>query len=322
MTYDNCPPLVREFLFYLETIKGRSKTTVLGYYYDLTLFFRFMITQKKIDVPITHVTLEHIEQITLMDVYEFLQYVSSDRTNNAKTRSRKVSAVRMFFKYLTVTTKVLSENPVENLETPSISKTLPKFLTLDACYDLLRAVDGSFRERDCCIIIFFLNCGMRLSELCGINVEDIHENQLLLRGKGNKERMVYLNDACQYALATYLPHRSPPSQEPKHRKALFLSTRGTRLSGRQVERIVERHLQSAGLAGMGYSPHKLRHTAATMMYQHGGVDVRILQEILGHANLGTTQIYTHVSSSQMQQAVGKNPLASFTPKASKKQEDG
>lgn len=309
MQYENCPALVRQFLYYMETIKGRSHNTVNAYYIDLCTFFRFLMVHKNLSQEITALDLEVISNITLMDAYEFLHYVSTDRSNNAKTRSRKVSAIRMFFKYLTNNLKLLKENPVENLETPSVKQSLPKFLTLEDCLQLLTAIDGAFRDRDYCMIVFFLNCGMRLSELCGINQSDIRNDTLLLRGKGNKERIVYLNDACKNALQVYLKVRNQPSRKIDHQDALFLSARGTRLCGRQVERIVEKHLQASGLSGRGYSPHKLRHTAATMMYQHGGVDVRILQEILGHTSLGTTQIYTHVSNEQMKQATDHNPLA-------------
>jgi integrase/recombinase XerC len=326
--YDLCPPLVREFLFYMETIKGRSKNTVHGYYTDLCTFFRFMklhrhyINSDEIpfqDIPIQDIDLDFIQTITLSDVYEFLHYVSSDRQNQAKTRARKVSCIRVFFKYLTVNLKLLKENPVENLEIPSIKKSLPKYLTLEHCYDLLNAVDGPYKERDYCMITLFLNCGMRLSELVGINLNDRKDDTLLLRGKGNKERIVYLNNACIDAWDTYLAKRNENagSIKPTAKNALFLSKNGTRISNRQVERIVERYLQKSGLSDMGYSPHKLRHTAATMMYQYGNVDVRVLQEILGHANLGTTQIYTHVSNDQVKKAADSSPLSKIHQKSSK-----
>lgn len=324
MAYEACPSFMREFLFYMETIKGRSPRTVQGYYTDLVTFFRFMklhrgLSPKDADfeqISIEDITLEFVKTITLSDVYEFLHYVSSVRGNQAKTRARKVSCLRVFFKYLTVNLKLLPENPVENLEIPSVRKSLPKYLTLEHCYELLNVIDGKDRQRDYCMIVLFLNCGMRLSELVGINLNDIRDDTLLLRGKGNKERIVYLNAACLDAIQAYLEVRNQhlDAIRPEARQALFLSSRGTRLSARQVERIVEKYLKLSGLSGMGYSPHKLRHTAATMMYQHGHVDVRVLQEILGHTNLGTTQIYTHVSNEQIKQAAASNPLSKATPK--------
>lgn len=323
--FDQCPALVREFLFYMETIKGRSQNTVNGYYVDLCTFFRFMKRHKKLcsddleftEIPIVDIGVDFIQTITLSDVYEFLHYVSSDRSNQPKTRARKVSCIRGFFRYITVNLKLLDENPVENLEIPNVKKTLPKYLTLEHCLELLQSIDGAYKERDYCIITFFLNCGMRLSELSGINLADIRENTLLLRGKGNKERVVYLNDACISAYENYLSFRNQNFgmiKDADAKQAVFISQKGTRLSNRQIERMLEKYLKKSGLSGMGYSPHKLRHTAATMMYQHGGVDVRILQEILGHSNLGTTQIYTHVSNDQIKNAISKNPLSNIKQK--------
>ncbi len=326
--YDQCPDFMREFLFYMETIKGRSPRTIKGYYTDLCTFFRFMKLHKKKCAPVEDLSqisiqdldIGFVRSITLSDVYEFLHYVSTDRDNQSKTRARKVSCIRVFFKYLTVNMKLLDENPVENLEIPSIKKTLPKYLTLEHCYELLNVIDGPDKERDYCIILLFLNCGMRLSELVGINLNDIRDDTLLLRGKGNKERIVYLNDGCLQAISDYLVIRNQnlASIHSEAKKALFISRRGTRLGARQVERIVEKYLKLSGLSGMGYSPHKLRHTAATMMYQHGNVDVRILQEILGHTNLGTTQIYTHVSNEQIKKAAQSNPLANAGKKINQK----
>lgn len=326
MNYQDCPELVRNYLFYLETIKGRSPNTIQGYYWDLRTFFRFMKIQKKQvpattpldEITIADIDLGFMQHITLSDVYEFLHFVSSNRSNQAKTRSRKVSSIRGFFKYLTNNVNLLKDNPVLNLEMPSAKKSLPKYLTLENCYELLRHIDGAQKERDFCIITLFLNCGMRLSELVGMNCNDIKNNTLLLRGKGNKERIVYLNEACLLSLQTYQQFKTGfYSEKPHDRTAVFLGKNGKRLGKRQVERIVERSLEQSGLGNLGYSTHKLRHTAATMMYQQGGVDIRVLQEILGHANLGTTQIYTHVSSDQMEQAAQSTPLSNIKPPKNK-----
>lgn len=333
---DDCPKLLRDFLFYMETIKGRSTKTVEAYYVDLRTFFRFVKLHYaliKPGTPVEEIRIADIDEkllhrITLSDVYEYLNYTLSTRENNAKTRSRKVSSLRSFFKYLTVKAGVLVENPVLNLEVPSVKKSLPKYLSLEESLELLKSVQSKEPERDFCILTLFLNCGMRLSELVGISLADIKEdNTLKVTGKGNKERILYLNEACVNALAQY--QRVRPRVQGVDKNALFVSKQGRRISNRRVEQIVNECLRAAGLSGKGYSTHKLRHTAATLMYRHGGVDIRLLQDMLGHANLGTTEIYTHVSSSQLEAAASKNPLSHVKPpKKSEvsplphKQEDG
>ena len=249
-----------------------------------------------------------MRKLTLSDIYAYLNYTLTERENSAKTRARKVSSLRTFFNYLTVKAHLLEENPVRHLELPAVKKSLPKHLTLEESLELLSHVDSRYPQRDYCILTLLLNCGMRLSELCGINLDHIRDNSVRLLGKGNKERIVYLNEACLYALQQYYPERAAMPRAAAE-KALFLSSRGTRLTPRRVEQIVEECLQAAGLGDRGYSPHKLRHTAATLMYQHGQVDIRVLKEILGHANLATTELYTHVSNAQIEHAASKSPLA-------------
>ena len=316
-SYLDCPQVLRDYLFYLETIKGRSPRTVNGYYVDLRTFFRFLKVHRGLvkndadftEISIQDLSIEDLRTVHLSEAYEFLHYVSSARSNAAVTRSRKVSSLRGFFKYLTNNRNLLAEDPLKNLEVPSAKKALPKYLTLEQTFELLNSVEpGDFQTRDYCILTFFLNCGMRLSELVGINLSDIRDNTLRLLGKGNKERVVYLNDACLNALSAYLPDRRQVAGS-RDQNALFLTRNGTRIGARWVEKIVERCLQKAGLAHKGLSPHKLRHTAATIMYQHGNVDIRVLKEILGHTNVGTTEIYTHVSNKQMEQAAGSTPLS-------------
>ncbi len=314
---NDCPIPLKDFLFYLETIKGRSPRTVEGYYIDLRTFFRFLKRLRGISPPdapyeeirISDIDIPLIKTITLSEVYEFLHYTASERSNNGAARSRKVSAIRGLFHYLTIKAGSLTENPVQNLEVPSLKKAIPKYLTLENSIELLAKAESRsdvFRERDYCILTLFLNCGMRLSELVGISLTDIRDNQLRLLGKGNKERIVYLNDACLAALADYKKTRPNNS---KDRGALFVSRNGLRISRRRVQQIVERQLGEIGLDQKGFSAHKLRHTAATLLYQHGHVDIRMLKEILGHANLGTTEIYTHISSEQLEAAAQKSPLA-------------
>jgi len=312
----------------MQTIKGRSERTVAGYYIDLRTFLRFLNQFKGYvpqDVPFSEISIENItidilRDVTLSDVYEFLHFVSSERDNSAVTRSRKVSSIRSFFSYLTSKVHLLENNPVLELEVPSVRKSLPKYLTLDQCMELLKSVDGEFKERDYCIVTFFLNCGMRLSELVGINLSDLRNDTVRLLGKGNKERIVYLNQACLEALEVYLAYRNAHPIQPNHRNALFLTRRGARIGARRVEQIIDENLRRAGLDQYGFSTHKLRHTAATIMYQHGNVDIRALQAILGHANLGTTEIYTHLSSAQIEKAMKSTPLAKIDPPKPKKPE--
>lgn len=314
--FDDCPQLLQDFLFYMLTIRGRSIKTVDAYHIDLRTFFRYIKSIKAPidkhvpfrDIPINDIDISVIREITLSDVYSFLNYAMSERENSAKTRSRKVSCIRSFFKYLTNKAGVITANPVKDLEMPTSKKTMPKYLTLEESIELMSHVDTKYSERDYCIITLFLNCGMRLSELVGINLSDIRENTVRLLGKGNKERIIYLNASCIYALESYLRVRETPVLAAE-KNTLFLSTRGTRLTPRRVQQIVGDCLGSAGLSGKGYSPHKLRHTAATLMYQHGGVDIRVLKEVLGHSNLATTEIYTHVSDKQIENAANASPLS-------------
>ena len=320
--YEDCPQILRDFLFYMKTIKGCSERTVDGYYIDLRGFFRYEkfvkenpkinCTKENADTEnIENVDLEFIKKITLSDVYDYLNYTMSECENNSKTRSRKVSSMRSFFKYLTVTMHLLEENPIKNLEVPSIQKSLPKYLTLEESLDLINATVNSQSTRDYCIITLFLNCGMRLSELVGINLSDIKDNTLRLLGKGDKERIIYINKACIDAIENYKSdERSKIKAKPGFEDALFLSRNGTRISPRRVEQIVAEELKNADLDGQGYSPHKLRHTAATLLYQQANVDIRVLKELLGHVSLATTEIYTHVSNKQLENAAESSPLAS------------
>ena len=309
------PELVQQFVYYQLTVKNKSELTVLEYASDLRTFFRFLKKTKYHlsddisfnDIEINDINEEFIKAIRITDIYAFLGYCQMNLKNNAKTRSRKVSAIRMFFKFLS-SQGIIENNPAKDLDSPNVNKSLPKYLTLEQSQDLLDSVDGQFFERDYCILTFFLNCGMRLSELVGLNLNSIRpDNSIRIIGKGNKERIVYLNDACIHALNRYLQVR--PRDGLNDRNALFISRQKNRISRRNVQVIVKKYLDSAGITEDGYSVHKLRHTAATLMYQHGNVDVMLLKEILGHENLSTTQIYTHVANDQIRQAIASNPLA-------------
>lgn len=315
---DEMPELVQQYALYLRNIRGLSPKTVEEYCMDLRTFFRFLKSRQQAGVPfdqisIKEIDLPYIRSIKTVDVFEFMNFVADERNNMSSTRQRKSTSLKSFFQYLTVHEKLLEENPTENLTPPKKAKTLPHFLSLEQSIELLNAVDGPDAERDRCILTLFLNCGMRLSELVSINLADVIQNNSTLRiwGKGNKERIVYLNQACLDAIGQYLAVR--PKDGVKDRNALFLSNRGTRISPKTVQALVKKYLGKIGLSGPGYSVHKLRHTAATLMYRYGHVDVRVLQDILGHANLGTTEIYTHTSSTQIEEAMNANPLAHEAP---------
>ncbi len=327
-SYKEFPQIVREYLFYTQTIKGRSERTVQAYAVDLKTFFRYLNVRKKLvsenipfeEIEIQNIDLDLLRQVTLTDLYEFLHFVSTERNNSAVTRSRKVSSLKSFFHYLTQKKNLLDVDPTLELEVPNVKKSLPKYLSLEQCLELLQNVEGDYQERDYCMITLFLNCGMRLSELVKINLNDISDQTVRLLGKGNKERIVYLNEACRSALGKYLSVRNSHPVQPAHRNALFLTRRGSRIGARRVQQIIDENLKRAGLEQYGFSTHKLRHTAATLMYQYGNVDIRVLQDILGHANLGTTEIYTHISSKQMEDAVQSSPLSQIKPLPTKPKE--
>ena len=314
-------PVVKDYLFYLQTVKEKSPKTVSEYFIDLRTFFRFIKIQRGLvstdtplsDIKVNDVDIDLIRTVTLADAYEFMNYAKTERGNNSSTRLRKSSALRGFFNYLCVKKHLIETDPLKELEAPKQKKSLPKYLTLEQSIELLESVDGSHKERDYCIITLFLNCGLRLSELVGLNVSDIRrDNTARVLGKGNKERIIYLNDACIDAINAYLKVR--PSDGLKDRNALFISNQMKRMSPVTVQKLVYKYLEKIGLDSQGYSCHKLRHTAATLMYQHGNVDIRVLKEILGHENLGTTEIYTHLNSEQMEKAANSNPLSKVKKK--------
>ena len=322
----SCPPVIRDFLTYNETIRGKSSRSVEGYFLDLQTFFRYILlvrglVQKDTEfekITIEKVDIELIKTVTVSDLYAFLVFCKEERQNGAASRARKTSTLRIFFKYLSVQTHQLDNNPAELLESPKVKQALPKHLTLEDSLELLNSVEGPYKERDYCILTLFLNCGLRLSELCALNLSSISgDGTLTVVGKGNKERMVYLNSACLDAIAKYLAVRPNEGVPATDKNALFISRNKRRISPKTVQHIVKTYLEKSGLGNMGYSTHKLRHTAATLMYQHGNVDIRVLKDILGHANLGTTQIYTHVSNTQIKQAVDSNPLANVKGKKQK-----
>lgn len=320
--YLDIPDDVIDYLHYLDFVKQRSPRTVNGYYLDLRSFFRFMAVQWNLasedtepsQIDLRSISTQQIASVRKRDIFNFLEFARA-QSNGAKARARKLSALRGFFGYMCTQANRLHDDPTANISLGTPKKALPKYLTLDESIELLKNVQSDFYSRDYCILTLFLNCGMRLAELVAIDLGDFRDETIRIIGKGSKERLVYLNSACLQALDHYKKERaSLPNLVDK--KALFVSKRtGKRLTARRVEQIVARCLQSAGLSGMGYSPHKLRHTAATLMYQYGQADMLALKEILGHENVSTTQIYTHINQAQLKQAVESSPLSKveYTP---------
>ena len=313
--FHTLPQSVIEFLNYLSVVKSKSELTVLEYASDLRLFFRFMLVYRGIvakdtvfeKIDISFIDLDFIKTVKISDAYAFLSYCRSERKNDSASIARKVSSLRAFFKYLCVKMKQIPENPMEELESPKLKKALPKYLSLEESIQLLDSIDGRDKERDYAIITLFLNCGLRLSELCSLNYSDIKtDGTMTVTGKGNKERTIYLNEMCVNAVKEYMKVRPVDGVKDKH--ALFLSNRKSRISPKTVQHIVEKFIEKSGLGDRGYSTHKLRHTAATLMYQKGGVDVLLIKDILGHENLATTEIYTHIVDEQLKDAVSSNPL--------------
>ena len=314
--YSDCPQILRDFLTYHETIKGQSQKTISEYYLDLRMFLRFIklmrsdmpIHTRLDDIPIKDVDLNFVREITTSEIFDFLSYLANDRNPNpdspapdygisATARARKLSAIKSFYKYLTVRTKQLQENPVADLEYPKLRKSLPKYLTLEQSSALLQAVSGQNEKRDYAILMLFLNCGIRRSELVGLNLSDVYEDRI---------RVVYFGSACRKAIDAYLPERR--KRVLTDNRALFGSRDNNRISVTAVHRLVKKALLQAGLDSTQFSAHKLRHTAATMMLS-GGVDVKTVQEVLGHENLNTTQIYTHIENTELKIAAEANPLS-------------
>lgn len=323
--YTDCPLVLREFLSYHETIKGQSPRTVAEYYLDLRMFLRFMKLVKnempydtELDsISIKDIDIKFIRSISMTDIYDFLSYLANDRVVHedsfsettgisSASRARKLSAIKSFYKYLSVRTKQLDENPVQDLEYPKLRKSLPRYLTLEQSTALLRSVDGPNKTRDFAILMIFLNCGIRRSELVNLNLSDVYEDRIRVVGKGNKERIVYIGTSCKQAIDAYLIERNQIVLSDN--RALFGSRDKNRISVSAVHRLVKKHVLEAGLDASQFSAHKLRHTAATLMLQNG-VDVKTVQEVLGHENLNTTQIYTHIENTELKIASEANPIS-------------
>lgn len=327
-----CPEFFLDYILHITVTKGLSNRTVQEYYLDVRMFLRYLRMMKDEDymdtddlqeVSIKDMPVSMLNQVQLQTIYEFLYYIKDERENQDRARGRKTSALKSFFGFMYHNQGYIDHDPTERLELPSPKKSLPRFLTLDQSRKLLESIDTAYFERDYCIITLFLNCGIRLSELVGLNTTDLFLDECKMRvlGKGSKERIVYLNDACMRAVYEYLAVRTHMANEITD-KAMFLSKRHTRISKRRVQQIVENAISAAGLSGLGYSTHKLRHTAATLMYQYGNVDALTLKEVLGHASTSTTEIYTHLSDEIVRNAAESSPLADFNvPKKSKTKQE-
>ena len=337
------PEPMRDFLTYMETIMGRSPLTVKNYFMDLRLFSRWLMQHRNLvsaDQPFDHIDISKLnlhfyDTVSKSEIYDFMLFLSRERPQHSNSpttrygidsnaRARKTSVLRSFYRYLTEKTGQIKNNPMLSVDRPKTRKALPKYLSLQDSLQLLGSVDGFESQRDYCILTLFLNCGLRVSELVGINKSDVvglwdddpnAERHLRVLGKGNKERILYLNDACIQAMRAYDQNRLPANEKAKN--AFFISRLGNRISVQTVQYLVKKHLSEAGLSGKNLSVHKLRHTAATLMYQNG-VDVRTLKEVLGHESLNTTAIYTHVVSDDLVHAAKNNPLADVKPPENKK----
>ncbi len=318
---NDSPDYLRNFLTYINVVKGRTQRTVNSYYYDISVFLRYLKIKNGFDasdipfdeISINDIPLDWLAKFTLLDAYAYLSYLSNERHNSPSTRARRTTALKTFFDYLSDKAMLIKENPVAHLDRPKEPDVLPKFLDLEQSKQLLNNTDvaSSHPERDYCILTLFLNCGMRLSELVGLNLEDYSKQQRTLRlfGKGQKERIVYLNDACISALDAWLAVRPKDNHTLKAMFILMYNKEYKRISNRRVQRIVEDQLKRAGLGNLGISTHKLRHTCATIMYEYGHVDPMVLRDVLGHKSVATTQIYTHLSDKDKQRAAESTPLA-------------
>ncbi len=316
--FKQLPPYAVDFLAYMDTIKNCSANTIKEYFYDVRMFLRFLKMHKLgettpfDEIDVTDRPLSLVGESTLSDLYSFMTFLSRTRGASARSRARKTATLKSFYKYLFSKSKLIRTNPAQELESPKISNDLPRYLSLAECKKLLASVDGRYHSRDFAIIIMLLNCGLRVSELVSINTNHIRDNDtLVVRGKGSKERTIYLNDACVYSINEYLKVRTRPTGGDD--KALFVSMQGNRISRKTIHHMLKKYFKKAGLDAEKFSAHKLRHTAATLMYRHGNVDIRALQGILGHKSISTTEIYTHLDDTKLRQAVESNPLANIKP---------
>ena len=320
---NDIPDILMEFLEYHSTVRGHSDKTVAGYYLDLKILFRYLKRRRHLvprelpfnEIDITDIDIDFIKSIRIEELYRYQSFSPEleDTPNalSAASRCRRTSSVKSFFSYLTAKRHLLDYNVCQELDMPKRQASLPKYREESECERLLAACDGPFGYRDYCILMLFLSCGLRVSELVSLNTTDIYEDHLRVLGKGNKERVVFFADGCREAIDDYLAVRNDEKLPPEDKNALFISRDNRRISVRGVQKMVDKKLLQAGLDASRYSPHKLRHTAATLMLKNG-VDTRALQEVLGHSNLNTTQIYTHLDNAALHEAAMANPIGRKT----------
>lgn len=328
--FKSFPDVLKNYASYTVTIKGNVEKTVCEYLLDLRTFFRFYLVKTKNltlsdaefeKLSIKEINEDDVKKVNQKLIIEFLMYAGLERENTTTTRMRKLSSLKSFYRYACTKERIVDVNPTADIDTPKKARTLPKYLTLEEAVRLLETIKSDEESktvtRDYAIIALFLNTGLRLSELVGLNLQsfDSELNFVKVLGKGRKERIVYLNAAARDALTDYLQVRLDPKHIRTSDNAFFLSGRQQRISNKTVQFIVYKYLKLAGLESKGLSVHKLRHTAATLMYQSGRVDIRVLKDILGHEQLNTTQIYTHVVDRNLEEAVSQNPLSDFSAKS-------
>lgn len=320
---NDAPDILMEFLEYHSTVRGHSDKTVAGYYLDLKILFRFIKRRRHLvpsntpfnEIDITDVDIDFIKSIRIEELYRYQSFSpemsDSNKSLSTASRCRRTSSVKSFYSYLTVKRHLLDFNICQELDMPKRQNRLPRYLEEAECEKLLSVCDGPFALRDYCILMLFMSCGMRVSELVSLNLSDIYDDHLRVVGKGNKERMIYFAEGCREAIDDYLAVRDPERIVAEDKNALFISRDHRRISVRGVQKMVDKKLLQAGLDASRYSPHKLRHTAATLMLKNG-VDTRALQEVLGHSNLNTTQIYTHLDNAALHEAAMANPIGRKT----------
>lgn len=323
------PLILDDYLSYLKSIRALSEKTIREYRYDLINFIYFQILRKVYfndkenlnnDIKNERININKlfnrsfINDINIQDMYSYISYLDNELNDNSSTRSRKISALRSFYKYLHQEIEIIDNNITEKLRNPKIQKRQPVYLTLSETELLLDTINKEKNEflknRDLAIVFTFLTTGMRLSELVSVDLKDIKDDHFSIVGKGNKERTIYLTKNCIDLIDNYIMIRKNYLKEIKV-DALFISTRKNRISNRAVQSTVEKYLKRAGFDTRVYSTHKLRHTAATLMYKYGNVDIRALKDVLGHESVSTTQIYTHLDDEDLKNAVNKNPLSNL-----------
>lgn len=300
---EESPPVLYEFISYLDVERGYSNMTIYNYFIELRMFFRYMKCEKEhipLDswetVDITSINLPFIQACTRQDIVGFLSWVTLEKGNSGSARNRKLAVLKSFYHFLMVM-DYSSDKVMMQIFSTKTPKTLPKYLEEESIEALLSAINGIFWIRDTAIILLMLSAGLRVSEVASLNLASIKADSVSVLGKGNKERQVYLSQSTQESLEEYLAVR-PPLEEP----ALFLSQRNRRLTVRSIQASTQKYLKKIGKDD--YSCHHLRHTAATQLMKQE-VNLREIQEILGHESIQTTSIYTHVSNEDLRQ-VAKN----------------